>query len=49
MKDGKIVMIAYHLLESSISAYIEWLVMYTRPDLPKGMIASIGGDLTFTI
>jgi hypothetical protein len=21
----------------------------TRPDLPKGMIAKIGGDLTFTI
>ena len=26
MKDGKIFMIAYHLLESSIGAYIEWLV-----------------------
>ena len=26
MKDGKIVLIAYHLLESSIWAYIEWLV-----------------------
>ena len=26
MKDGKMVMIAYHLLESSIGAYIEWLV-----------------------
>ena len=26
MKDGKIILIAYHLLESSISAYIEWLV-----------------------
>ena len=26
MKDGKIVLIAYHLLESSIGAYIEWLV-----------------------
>ena len=26
MKDGKMVLIAYHLLESSISAYIEWLV-----------------------
>ena len=26
MKDGKIVLIAYHLLESSICAYIEWLV-----------------------
>ena len=26
MKDGKIIMIAYHLLESSIGAYIEWLV-----------------------
>ena len=26
MKDGKIVLIAHHLLESSIGAYIEWLV-----------------------
>ena len=26
MKDGKMVMIAYHLLESSIGAYVEWLV-----------------------
>ena len=26
MKYGKIVLIAYHLLESSIGAYIEWLV-----------------------
>ena len=26
MKDGKMVLIAYHMLESSISAYIEWLV-----------------------
>ena len=26
MKDGKLVLIAYHLLESSIGAYIEWLV-----------------------
>ena len=26
MKDGKIVLFAYHLLESSICAYIEWLV-----------------------
>ena len=26
MKDGKMVMIAYHLLESSIGAYLEWLV-----------------------
>ena len=26
MKDGKIVLIAYHLRESSIGAYIEWLV-----------------------
>ena len=26
MKDGKMVMIANHLLESSICAYIEWLV-----------------------
>jgi hypothetical protein len=25
-KNGKIVLIAYHLLESSIGAYIEWLV-----------------------
>ena len=25
MKDGKTVLIAYHLLESSIGAYIEWL------------------------
>ena len=26
MKDGKMVLIAYHLLESGIGAYIEWLV-----------------------
>ena len=26
MKDGKLIMIAYHLLESSTGAYIEWLV-----------------------
>ena len=26
MKDGKIVLIAYYLLESSIGAYIEWLL-----------------------
>ena len=26
MKDVKLVLIAYHLLESSIGAYIEWLV-----------------------
>ena len=26
MKDCKMVLIAYHLLESSICAYIEWLV-----------------------
>ena len=26
MKDGKIILIAYHMLESSIGAYIEWLV-----------------------
>ena len=26
MKDGKIILIAYHLLGSSIGAYIEWLV-----------------------
>ena len=26
MKDGKMVLIAYHLLENSIGAYIEWLV-----------------------
>ena len=26
MKDGKMVLIAYHLLESSIGAYIEWFV-----------------------
>ena len=26
MKDGKIVLIAYHILKSSIGAYIEWLV-----------------------
>ena len=26
MKDGKMVLIAYHLLESSTGAYIEWLV-----------------------
>ena len=25
MKDVKLVLIAYHLLESSIGAYIEWL------------------------
>ena len=26
MKDGKMVLIAYHLLKSRIGAYIEWLV-----------------------
>jgi hypothetical protein len=26
MEDGKIVLIAYHLLESSFGAYIEWSV-----------------------
>ena len=26
MKYGKIVLIAYHLLENNIGAYIEWLV-----------------------
>ena len=26
MKDGKMVLIAYHLHKSSIGAYIEWLV-----------------------
>ena len=26
MKDGKIILIAYHLLESNTGAYIEWLV-----------------------
>ena len=26
MKDGKMVLIAYHILENSIGAYIEWLV-----------------------
>ena len=26
MKDGKIILISYHLLESSTGAYIEWLV-----------------------
>ena len=26
MKDGKMVLIAYHVLESSIGAYIKWLV-----------------------
>jgi hypothetical protein len=26
MEDGKMVLIAYHLLESSLGAYIEWLV-----------------------
>ena len=26
MKNGKMILIAYHLLESSIGAYIEWLV-----------------------
>ena len=26
MKDGKMVLIAHHLLESSIGAYMEWLV-----------------------
>ena len=26
MKDGKMILIAYHMLESSIGAYIEWLV-----------------------
>jgi hypothetical protein len=26
MKDGKIMLIAYHLLESSLGTYIEWSV-----------------------
>ena len=26
MKDGKMILIAYHLRESSTCAYIEWLV-----------------------
>ena len=26
MKDGKMVLIAHHLLESRIGAYIEWIV-----------------------
>ena len=26
MKDGKMILIAYHLLESSTGTYIEWLV-----------------------
>ena len=26
MKDGKMVLIAHHRLESSVGAYIEWLV-----------------------
>ena len=26
MKDGKMILIAYHLLESNTCAYIEWLV-----------------------
>ena len=26
MKDGKMILIAYHLLESSTDVYIEWLV-----------------------
>ena len=26
MNDGKIILIAYHMLESSTGAYIEWLV-----------------------
>ena len=26
MKDGKMILIAYHLLESSIGAYLEWIV-----------------------
>ena len=26
MKDGKMILIAYHLFESSTLAYIEWLV-----------------------
>ena len=26
MKDGKMVLIAYHLFKSSIGAYIQWLV-----------------------
>ena len=25
MRDGKIVLIAYHMLESSLGAYLEWL------------------------
>ena len=30
MKDGKMILIAYHLLKSSIGAYIEWLVNELR-------------------
>ena len=30
MKDGKMLLIAYHLLESSIGAYIEWIVNELR-------------------
>ena len=26
MKDGKMILIAYHMFENSTSAYIEWLV-----------------------
>ena len=26
MRDGKIILIAYHLLESSTCAYLEWIV-----------------------
>ena len=27
MKDGKMILIAYHLVESSTGAYIEWLII----------------------
>ena len=30
MKDGKMILIAYHLLKSSTCAYIEWLVIELR-------------------
>ena len=35
MKTGKMVLIAYHLLESSIGAYIEWLVNELMPTANK--------------
>ena len=35
MKDGKMILIAYHLLESSTGAYIEWIVNKLIPTANK--------------